>query len=50
MSARRRIEVVLGLGFGDEGKGSIVDWLARRAHAAPLIVRWNGGPRRRTTS
>ncbi len=44
MSARRRIEVVLGLGFGDEGKGSIVDWLARRAHGAPLIVRWNGGP------
>lgn len=40
----RRVEVVLGLGFGDEGKGATVDWLARRARSAPLIVRWNGGP------
>jgi adenylosuccinate synthase len=39
-----RIAVVLGLGFGDEGKGSLVDWLARRADAPPLVVRWNGGP------
>jgi adenylosuccinate synthase len=38
------LQVVLGLGFGDEGKGSIVDWLARRATTPPLIVRWNGGP------
>ena len=43
------IEVVLGLGFGDEGKGSIVDWLTRRAAAAVgahevTVVRWNGGP------
>ena len=37
------LHVVLGLGFGDEGKGSIVDWLARQA-SAPVIVRWNGGP------
>lgn len=39
---------MLGLGFGDEGKGTLVDWLARRAvHGgarAPLVVRWNGGP------
>ena len=39
-----RIQVVLGLGFGDEGKGSIVDWLARQAEGPPLVVRWNGGP------
>jgi adenylosuccinate synthase len=38
------LQVVLGLGFGDEGKGTIVDWLARRAHDPPLVVRWNGGP------
>ena len=44
MSARPTVEVVLGLGFGDEGKGSIVDWLARRAATPPLVVRWNGGP------
>jgi adenylosuccinate synthase len=36
--------LVLGLGFGDEGKGTIVDWLARRCASPPLIVRWNGGP------
>ncbi len=41
---RRRVTVVLGLGFGDEGKGSIVDWLARTAPTPPIVVRWNGGP------
>jgi len=40
----RPIRVVLGLGFGDEGKGTIVDWLARQAATPPLVVRWNGGP------
>ena len=37
-------QLVLGLGFGDEGKGTIVDWLARQAATPPLVVRWNGGP------
>lgn len=44
MSPRGRIQVVLGLGFGDEGKGTIVDWLARAAPTPPLVIRWNGGP------
>jgi adenylosuccinate synthase len=35
--------MVAGLGFGDEGKGSVVDWLVRR-HGAELVVRYNGGP------
>ena len=39
-----RVRVVLGLGFGDEGKGTLVDWLARQAPTPPLVVRWNGGP------
>lgn len=34
--------IVLGLGFGDEGKGSLVDHLARR-HGSKLVVRFNGG-------
>lgn len=34
---------VVGLGFGDEGKGSVVDFLARQCQA-PLIIRYNGGP------
>jgi adenylosuccinate synthase len=38
------IDVVLGLGFGDEGKGTIVDWLARQRGGAVVVVRWNGGP------
>lgn len=38
------IDIVIGLGFGDEGKGSIVDWLARQGREPPLVVRWNGGP------
>jgi adenylosuccinate synthase len=38
------IDVVLGLGFGDEGKGTLVDWLARRRGGDVVVVRWNGGP------
>lgn len=34
---------VLGCGFGDEGKGAVVDALARR-RGRPLVVRFNGGP------
>lgn len=34
--------VVIGLGFGDEGKGSIVDWLTREEDST-LTVRFNGG-------
>jgi adenylosuccinate synthase len=33
---------VVGLGFGDEGKGSLVDALVRR-HRARVVVRFNGG-------
>lgn len=43
-SGRATVEVVLGLGFGDEGKGTLVDWLARQAASPPLVIRWNGGP------
>lgn len=35
--------VIGGLGLGDEGKGTIVDYLVRR-HGLQLIVRYNGGP------
>lgn len=34
---------VAGLGFGDEGKGSITDWLVR-ATGVGWVVRFNGGP------
>jgi adenylosuccinate synthase len=34
--------IVVGLGFGDEGKGSIVDALVRRTGAS-TVVRFNGG-------
>jgi adenylosuccinate synthase len=37
------IQIVLGLGFGDEGKGSITDWLVRQS-GSRLVVRYNGGP------
>lgn len=39
----RRRWAVVGLGFGDEGKGSVVDALVRRV-GADLVVRFNGGP------
>lgn len=35
--------VVTGLGFGDEGKGTIVDWLARTRRVS-AVVRYSGGP------
>lgn len=38
----RKATIVSGLGFGDEGKGSIVDWLCRNQKGS-LIVRFNGG-------
>jgi adenylosuccinate synthase len=34
--------VVAGIGYGDEGKGTITDALVRR-HGAKLVVRYNGG-------
>lgn len=37
-----RAYIVVGLGFGDEGKGTIVDTLVRET-GAPLVVRFNGG-------
>lgn len=35
--------VVVGLGFGDEGKGTVVDHLVR-TKPVTAVVRWNGGP------
>ncbi|RSK37487.1 adenylosuccinate synthetase [Hymenobacter metallilatus] len=35
--------VVVGLGFGDEGKGLATDYLCRE-HPGALVVRFNGGP------
>lgn len=43
MSQRGRIHIVAGLGAGDEGKGTTVDYLARRERAR-VVVRYNGGP------
>ncbi len=38
--------IVIGLGFGDEGKGSVVDHLVRR-HGVQAVVRFNGGAQAR---
>ena len=40
---KNKVFLVAGLGFGDEGKGSITDYLVRR-HNIGLVVRYNGGP------
>jgi adenylosuccinate synthase len=37
-----KVFLIAGLGFGDEGKGSITDYLAR-VHGADVVVRYNGG-------
>ncbi len=41
-----RTMIVIGLGNGDEGKGSLVDHLVRR-HGARRVVRFNGGAQAR---
>jgi adenylosuccinate synthase len=38
-----RAYIIAGLAFGDEGKGSVVDFLCS-ALKAKLVVRYNGGP------
>jgi adenylosuccinate synthase len=46
VSSEKQTQIVLGLGFGDEGKGLTVDFLCGQALAAgrqPLVVRFNGG-------
>ncbi len=35
-------KVVIGAGFGDEGKGLVTDWLCRSC-AKPLVIRFSGG-------
>lgn len=42
MSPARAAHIVVDLGFGDAGKGTLTDWLVRR-HGAGLVVRFNGG-------
>lgn len=36
------VTIVTDLGYGDAGKGSVVDWLCRE-QSATLVVRYNGG-------
>jgi adenylosuccinate synthase len=35
-------KVIIGAGFGDEGKGLVTDWLCRSC-AKPLVIRFSGG-------
>lgn len=39
---QRKATIVVDLGFGDAGKGTIIDFLAQKAHQ-PTVVRFNGG-------
>jgi adenylosuccinate synthase len=43
MDQKRQAIIITDLGFGDAGKGTITDFLARRC-AAHTVVRYNGGP------
>jgi adenylosuccinate synthase len=38
----KRAFVVIGLGYGDEGKGLVTDYLCRN-NEKPLVIRFNGG-------
>ncbi len=37
------IDIVVGLGFGDEGKGGFTDYLCEKKPTDTLVVRFNGG-------
>lgn len=41
-SINKSISVIVGLGFGDEGKGSTVNYLSNQLYD-PLVVRFSGG-------
>lgn len=43
MARTSKAFIVCGLGFGDEGKGTVTDALVRR-YGASAVVRYNGGP------
>ena len=40
---RRVAQAVIGAGYGDEGKGLVVDALAHAAGPGTIVVRTNGG-------
>jgi adenylosuccinate synthase len=40
----RRAIIVTDLGYGDAGKGTMVDYLVRQGPAPAVVVRYNGGP------
>lgn len=44
---KQEIKIVLGIGFGDEGKGNTIQWLCRQAlfqNKSVAVVRFSGGP------
>lgn len=46
MSNSKKVSIVLGSLFGDEGKGNTVQWLCKKALANgrnPLVIRFSGG-------
>lgn len=46
MSKTKKVSIVLGSLFGDEGKGNTVQWLCKKALAdgkKPLVIRFSGG-------
>lgn len=43
MRRQKKAYIIVGMGYGDEGKGTMTDFLCRY-HNAKLVVRYNGGP------
>ena len=39
----QKAKIVLGLGFGDEGKGLVTDFLCRQSFSRKIVVRFSGG-------
>lgn len=39
----KKVDVVIGMNYGDEGKGHIVDFLASESESSTAVIRFNGG-------
>lgn len=42
-SMKKKIDIVIGMNYGDEGKGLVTDYLVSRSYTSCAVVRFNGG-------
>lgn len=40
---RKTAHIIVGLGYGDEGKGLVTDYYCKRSKSTAIVIRFNGG-------